>query len=337
MRIIKYVEALREALREELAKNPNLIVMGEDIGIFGGAFGVTQGLYKDFPDRIIDTPISEAAIAGAAYGAAITGTKVCAEIMFMDFSFIAMDQIINSAAKSRYMFGGQTTVPVVYRMTAGSGGQQAAQHSQSLEVLFAHIPGLKVVMPSTPYDAKGLLKASLNDNNPVVFIEHKMLYSTKGPVPSEEYLIPIGKAEVKREGSDITAVATSLMVGRTVAAAESLSREGIEVEVVDPRTIRPLDKETILASVRKTGRLLVVHEACKSYGMAGELIAVTVEEASESLRSPPARVCGYDVPIPYNRRLESMSIPSIEDIQKSVRKCLLHSLPNRSALFTGDR
>lgn len=322
MRNITYVKALREALREELIKDPDMIVMGEDIGLYGGAFAVTQGLFKEFPGRIIDTPISESAIAGGAYGAAITGTKVCAEIMFMDFSFIAMDQIINSAAKSRYMFGGQTKVPVVYRMTGGSGGQQAAQHSQSLEVLYAHIPGLKVVMPSTPYDAKGLLKAALNDYNPVVFIEHKMLYSTKGPVPEEEYMVPIGKGDIKRKGSDITVVATSFMVSRALEAAESLSSEGISVEVVDPRTIRPLDKELIIDSVKKTGRLVVVHEACKSYGMAGEIMALTIEEAYRSLKSPPMRVCGYDIPMPYNRNLEIMAIPSKEDIERAVRSSL---------------
>lgn len=322
MRNLTYVKALREALREELIKDPNMVVMGEDIGLYGGAFAVTQGLYKEFPDRIIDTPISEAAIAGGAYGAAITGTKVCAEIMFMDFSFIAMDQIINSAAKSRYMFGGQTKVPVVYRMTGGSGGQQAAQHSQSLEVIFAHIPGLKVVMPSTPYDAKGLLKAALNDNNPVVFIEHKMLYTTKGQVPEEEYIVPIGKGDIKKEGNDITVVVTSLMVGRALEAADKLESEGISVEVIDPRTIRPLDKELIIKSVKKTGRLLVVHEACRSYGMAGEIMALTIEGAYDSLKSAPLRLCGYDVPIPYNRRLEVMAIPSCEDIEKTVKKCL---------------
>lgn len=322
MRQITYVKALREALREELIKDSKMIVLGEDVGVFGGAFAVTQGLFKEFPDRIIDTPISESAIAGGAYGAAITGSKVCAEIMFMDFSFIAMDQIINSAAKSRYMFGAQTKVPVVYRMTGGSGGQQAAQHSQSLEVLFAHIPGLKVVMPSTPFDAKGLLKAALNDNNPIIFIEHKLLYSTKGEVPEEEYMIPIGKGDIKREGSDITIVATSLMVGRALEAATRLSAEGISAEVVDPRTIRPLDKELIVNSVKKTGRLLVVHEACKSYGMAGEVMALAIEEAYSSLKAAPRRLCGYDIPIPYNRDLEKLAIPSVEDIQTATISCI---------------
>lgn len=290
-----------------------------------GAFSVTSGLYKEFPGRILDTPISEAAIAGGAYGAAITGTKVCAEIMFIDFSFIAMDQIINSAAKSRYMFGGQAKIPIVYRMTGGTGGQQAAQHSQNLEVLFAHIPGLKVVMPSTPYDAKGLLKAALNDNNPIIFIEHKMLYSTKGPVPEEEYTIPLGKADIKREGKDVTVVATSYMVGKALEAADELKGDGISIEVIDPRTIRPLDKETIISSVKKTGRLIVVHEACKAYGMAGEIVTLAIEEAYENLASPPIRVCGYDIPIPYNRNLEKLAIPSKENIKDAIHKSLGYS------------
>ena len=322
MREITYAKALREALKEELIKDPNMIIMGEDVGLYGGAFSVTSGLYKDFPDRVLDTPISEAAIAGGAYGAAITGTKVCAEIMIIDFSFIAMDQIINSAAKSRYMFGGQAKIPIVYRMTGGTGGQQAAQHSQNLEVLFAHIPGLKVVMPSTPYDAKGLLKAALNDNNPIIFIEHKMLYSTKGLVPEEEYTIPLGKADIKREGTDITVVATSFMVGKALEAADDLSNEGISVEVIDPRTIRPLDKKTIIGSINKTGRLIIVHEACKTYGMAGEIIALAIEEAYEKFIAPPIRVCGYDIPIPYNRNLEKLAIPSKEDIKDAIRKSM---------------
>ncbi|MDO8685514.1 MAG: alpha-ketoacid dehydrogenase subunit beta [Clostridiales bacterium] len=325
MREITYAKALREALKEELIKDPNMIVIGEDVGLYGGAFSVTSGLYKEFPGRILDTPISEAAIAGGAYGAAITGTKVCAEIMFIDFSFIAMDQIINSAAKSRYMFGGQAKIPVVYRMTGGTGGQQAAQHSQNLEVLFAHIPGLKVVMPSTPYDAKGLLKAALNDYNPIIFIEHKMLYSTKGHVPEEEYTIPLGKADIKREGKDVTVVATSYMVGKALEAADELKEDGISIEVIDPRTIRPLDKETIISSVKKTGRLVVVHEACKTFGMAGEIISIAIEEAYEKLVAPPIRVCGYDIPIPYNRNLEKLAVPSKEDIKNAVGKSLKYS------------
>lgn len=322
MRQITYAEAIREALAEEMRKDPHMFVIGEDVAFRGGAFTVTKGLYKEFPDRIIDTPISESAIAGAAYGAAITGSKAVAEFMYSDFSFIGMDQIINSAAKSRYMFGGQAAIPVVYRLPGGGGRQNAAQHSQSLEVLFAHIPGLKVVMPSTPYDAKGLMKASLNDKNPVVFIEHKVLYSVKGDVPEEEYSVPIGKAEVKRQGKDVTVVATSLMVHRALAAADRLGNRGISIEVIDPRTIKPLDTECIINSVKKTGRLVVVHEAPRTYGMAGEIIASVSEEAFDYFNAPPLRVGGKDVPMPYNRGLEASAIPSEEDIERVVMQAV---------------
>lgn len=323
MREITYVSALREAMREELKKDPNMFILGEEIGVWGGAFGVTHGLLKEFPGRIIDTPISEAAIAGAAYGAAVAGSKVCAEIMFIDFSFIAMSSIINMAAKSRSMFGGQfAKLPIVYRMQGGAGGQQGACHSQSLEVLYAHIPGLKVVMPSTPYDAKGLLKSALNDNNPVVFIEHKLLYSAKGPVPEGEYTIPLGKGDIKRAGDDVTVVATSLMVNRVLEAAETMAKEGISVEVVDPRTIRPFDKDMIINSVKKTGRLMVVHEACKTFGMAGELITTVIEENFADLKTAPKRLCGLDIPIPYNKKLEALSVPSVEDIKKEIRQLM---------------
>ncbi|MDO8685436.1 MAG: alpha-ketoacid dehydrogenase subunit beta [Clostridiales bacterium] len=322
MRQITFAEAIREALTEEMRKDPHMFIIGEDVAFRGGAFTVTKGLYKEFPDRMIDTPISESAIAGAAYGAAITGSKAVAEFMYSDFCFIGMDQIINSAAKSRYMFGGQATIPVVYRLPGGGGKQNAAQHSQSLEVLFANIPGLKVVMPSTPYDAKGLMKASLNDKNPIVFIEHKSLYFTKGEVPEDEYTVPIGKGDIKRSGSDITVVATSLMVGRALEAAEKLNIQGISVEVVDPRTIRPLDTELIITSVKKTGRLVVVHEAPKTYGMAGEIIAAVTEEAFDYFNAPPVRVCGKDVPMPYNKKLEALAMPSADEIANAIKKMM---------------
>lgn len=322
-REITYVEAVREALTEEMEKDSTLFLIGEDIGWRGGAFTATRGLYKKFPGRVIDTPISESAIAGAAYGAVITGTKVCAEIMYMDFSFIAMDQIINSAAKSRYMFGGQAKVPVVYRMSCGSGRQQAAQHSQSLEVLFANIPGLKVIMPSTPYDAKGLLKSALNDYNPIVFVEHKALYFKKGEVPEDEYFIPIGVAEVKKPGEDVTVVATSSMISRVLAVAKKMEKEQISVEVVDPRTIRPLDKKTILKSLEKTGRLIIVHEAPKTYGMGAEISALAVEEGFDFLDAPVIRIGGKECPIPYNKTLEANAIPTEKDIQEGIRKILL--------------
>lgn len=318
MKEITYAEAIREALAEEMRKDPNMFIIGEDVALRGGAFTVTKGLYREFPQRVIDTPISESAIAGAAYGAALTGSKAVAEFMYSDFVFIGMDQIVNSAAKSRYMFGGQASIPVVYRLPGGGGRQNAAQHSQSLEVMFAHVPGLKVLMPSTPYDAKGLMKSALNDNNPIIFIEHKALYFTKGMVPEEEYFVPIGKGDIKRLGSDVTVVATSLMVGRALAAAEKLDKKGVSVEVIDPRTIKPIDKDLIVGSVKKTGRLVVVHEAPKTYGMAGEIITMVSEEAFDYFNAKPLRVCGKDVPMPYNRKLEAYAIPSEEEIINAV-------------------
>lgn len=320
MRLITYAEAIREAIREEMRKDPNMFVIGEDVAFRGGAFTVTKDLYKEFPDRMIDTPISESAIAGAAYGAAITGSKAIAEFMYADFSFIGMDQILNSAAKSRYMFGGQATIPVVYRLPGGGGRQNAAQHSQSLEALYANIPGLKVIMPSTPYDAKGLMKAALNDKNPIIFVEHKVLYFTKSEVPEEEYVIPIGKGDVKRRGEDVTVVATSAMVPKALKAAEKLSGQGISVEVIDPRTIKPLDTELIVNSVKKTGRLVVVHEAPKSFGIGAEIVAEITEQAFDYLNATPLRVGGKEAPLPYNRKLEAAVIPAEEDIENAVIK-----------------
>ncbi len=322
MRKITYSEAVREALLEEMTKDPRLFLIGEDIGWRGGVFKATHGLYRMFPNRVIDTPISESAIAGAAYGAAICGSKVCAEIMYMDFSFLAMDQIINSAAKSRYMFGGQAKIPVVYRMPCGSGRQQAAQHSQNLEVLYANIPGLKVIMPSTPYDAKGLLKSALNDYNPIVFVEHKSLYFIKGEVPEDEYYIPIGLADVKKAGNDLTLVATSSMVLRSMTLAEEMEKEGISVEVIDPRTIRPLDKKLILESLQKTGRLVIVHEAPTTYGMGAEVAALAAGEGFDFLNAPVVRVGGKECPMPYNRRLETCAIPTENDIRNGIEKVL---------------
>jgi len=322
MRNITYSEAIREALVEEMTKDPYLFLIGEDIGWRGGVFKATKDLYEIFPNRVMDTPISESAIAGAAYGAAISGSKVCAEIMYMDFSFLAMDQIINSAAKSRYMFGGQTEVPVVFRMPCGSGRQQAAQHSQSLEVLYAHIPGLKVIMPATPYDVKGLLKSALNDYNPIVFVEHKSLYFIKGEVPEDEYYIPIGVADVKKQGTDLTLVATSLMVLRSMKVAEIMEKKGISVEVIDPRTIRPLDKETILKSLQKTGRLVIVHEAPTTYGVGAEIAALAVGEGFDLLDAPVIRIGGKSCAIPYNRTLETHAIPTEKDITAGIEKVL---------------
>jgi len=319
---ITYAEAVRAALREEMIRDERVFLFGEDIGRYGGAFGVTFGLLDEFGEqRVKETPISEAAIVGAATGAALVGMRPVAEIMFMDFILLAMEQLVNQAAKARFMFGGKATVPMVIRMTGGSGTGAAAQHSQSLESLLIHIPGIKVVNPSTPYDAKGLLTSSIRDPNPVCFVEHKQLYKTKGEVPEGEYTIPIGVADVKRKGSDITVVAGNIMVPRTMAAAHKLVQEGIEVEVVDPRTLRPLDVETITNSVRKTGRLLVVHEACQTGGWAGEVIAcVASSRAFDYLDAPMRRLAGADVPIPYNRNLELAAVPQEQDIEREIRR-----------------
>jgi len=321
-REITYLEAIREALTQEMRRDPNVFLIGEDIGVYGGAFGVTWGMLEEFgPERIRETPISEAAIAGAATGAALMGMRPIMEIMFMDFVTIAMNQLVNQAAKIRFMFGGKASIPLVCRTPAGSGTGAAAQHSQCLEQWFVHVPGIKVVAPSTPADAKGLLVASIRDNNPVMFVEHKLLYRTKGPVPEELYTIPLGTADVKREGKHLTIVAYSVMVPRALEAAQQLASEGIEAEVVDPRTLKPLDKQTIIRSVCKTGRVLIVHEAPVTGGFGGELAAVIAEsEAFDYLEAPIRRVCGRDVPIPYNRTLERAAVPQVEDIVVAARR-----------------
>ncbi|NIS79745.1 MAG: alpha-ketoacid dehydrogenase subunit beta, partial [Anaerolineales bacterium] len=294
-------------------------------GVYGGAFGVTAGLLEEFgEERIIDTPISELGIAGAAAGAALSGMRPVAEIMFMDFTTLATEQLVNQAAKIRFMFGGTATVPMVLRTPSGSGTGAAAQHSQSLEAWYAHIPGLKVVQPSTPFDAKGLLISSIRDNNPVVFIEHKLLYRTKGHVPEEPFTIPLGKSEVKRKGKDLTIVATAIMVPRTLEAAGILEQEGIDVELVDPRTLKPLDEEPIVESVIKTGRVMVVHEAVKTGGIGGEIAARIAEsEAFEFLDAPIVRLGGRDMPIPYNRTLEYHTVPQVENIVEAARDLML--------------
>lgn len=316
-----YAEAVRSALREEMLRDERVFLFGEDIGRYGGAFGVTFGLLDEFgPQRVKETPISEAAIIGAAAGAALVGMRPVAELMFMDFILLTMEQLVNQAAKVRFMFGGKATVPMVIRMPGGAGTGAAAQHSQSLESLLIHIPGIKVVNPSTPYDAKGLLLSSIRDPNPVCFVEHKLLYKSKGEVPEEEYTIPIGLADVKREGSDITVVAGNIMVPRTLSVAEKLSQEGIEVELVDPRTLRPLDVDTIATSVAKTGKLLVIHEACQTGGWAGEVIAsISSSPAFDYLDAPMRRLAGADVPIPYNRNLENAAVPQEADIEREIR------------------
>jgi len=324
MREISYRDALREALREEMLRDPTVFLIGEDIGRYwGGAFKVTKGLAEEFGDeRVRDTPISENAIIGVAVGAAITGMRPVAEIMFGDLTALAMDQIANQAAKIRYMFGGQAKVPLVIRTPFGGGVNIAAHHSQSLEAWFMHVPGLQVVVASTPYDAKGLLKTAIRNDNPVVFCEHKLLYPLTGPVPEEEYTIPFGVADVKREGRDVTVVATLYMVHKALAAAETLAKEGVSVEVVDPRTLVPLDKETITESVKKTGRVVVVTEDCKTAGVSAELAALIAEEALDYLDAPIKRVTTFDVPIPFSPPLENFVIPDEKRIIKAIKEII---------------
>jgi acetoin:2,6-dichlorophenolindophenol oxidoreductase subunit beta len=318
---ITYRQAIKDALVEEMRRDESVFLIGEDIGTYGGAFGVSAGMLEEFgSERIVETPISEEAIIGAAAGAAMVGMRPIAEMMFMDFILLAMEPLVNQAAKARYMFGGKATVPMVVRMPSGSGTGAAAQHSQSLETILMHIPGIKVVAPSTPYDAKGLLLSSIRDQNPVCFVEHKLLYKSKGDVPEEAYTIPLGVADIKQVGSDITVVASGIMVHKTLEAASSLANEGISVEVVDPRTLRPLDVDTIAKSVKKTGRLLIVHEAVKTAGWAGEVMASISETPSwDYLDAPMRRLAGKDVPIPYNRNLEEAAVPQVEDILQEIR------------------
>ncbi|HZG80899.1 MAG TPA: alpha-ketoacid dehydrogenase subunit beta [Brevibacillus sp.] len=323
-RTITYAAALNEALREEMKRDEDVIILGEDIGDYGGVFNVTKGLIEEFGrERIIDTPISEAGFTGAGVGAAMTGLKPVVEIMWVDFTFVAMDQILNQAAKMSYMSGGQTAVPMVIRTQGGGGRGNAAQHSQSLEAIFAQVPGIKVVAPSTPYDAKGLLKQSIREGCPVMFLENKMLYNQRGEVPEEEYVIPLGVADIKRTGSDVTVVSLSRMVQFSLDAAEQLAQEGgISAEVIDLRTIVPLDVETVKQSVAKTNRLVIVQEAHRSYGWGAELAARIQEEAFDDLDSPVLRVAAEDVPIPYNLKLEKETLPQVADIVREVKKAL---------------
>ncbi len=324
-RDLSYQEAIREALREELVRDPAVFIMGEDIGKHGGAFGVTRTLFDQFgPTRIINTPISENSIVGAGTGAALVGMRPVMEIMFVDFSGLAMDQICTQAAKLRLMTGGQVKVPWVLRMPQGGGAGKsiAAQHSQSLEVWYAHIPGLKVVLPSTPYDAMGLLKAAIRDDNPVIFLEQKFLYAFRGLAPEKEYIVPLGKCDVKRQGQDVTVVASGLMVWYAMLAAKIVAAEGIDVEVVDVQTISPLDRATIGQSARKTGRVVVVAEACKSYGPTGEWALTAMEEAFEYLRAPIVRITGRDTPIPFADSIEKGVWPETEDVVAAIRSVM---------------
>jgi pyruvate/2-oxoglutarate/acetoin dehydrogenase E1 component len=317
-----YSQALNMALREEMKRDDRVFCLGEDIK--DSTYGVTRGLWEEFgPKRVVGTPISEAAIGGAALGSAAIGLRPVAEFMYMTFMMCAMDQMVNQAGKSKYMFGGKAVLPIVYRTMAGAGKANAAQHTQDLAAWFAHVPGMKVVMPTTAYDAKGLLKTAIRDDNPVIFIENKVLYATaKENVPEDDYTVPFGKASVRRKGKDVTIVALQRMVETALEAAEELAREGIECEVIDPRTLVPLDIDTIASSVKKTHRAVVVHEAHERVGFGAELVAQIVTHAFDYLDAPPVRVANPNVPTPFSRALEELSIPSVNQIADAVRKSL---------------
>lgn len=320
-REIMYREALNEALQEEMRRDETVFIMGEGIAERGGSFKVTAGLLDEFgPLRIIDTPIAEASFTGAGVGAAITGMRPIVEILFIDFTSLILDQIVNQAAKYKFMSGGKGSVPLVLRTQGGSGNSLAAQHSQSLEAWYYHVPGLKLVMPSTPYDAKGLLKSAIRDDDPVIFLEHKLLYMNKGQVPKDEYLIEFGKGDIKRPGKDVTIVAWSNMVPRCLSAAEKLAQEGIDVEVVDPRTLVPLDKNIILESVKKTHHLLIVQEAIRRGGVASDIASIVQEEAFADLDAPVRILAGKNTPMPYNLSLEKACVPSEEDVIETIRE-----------------
>jgi len=320
-RELSYAEAIREAMDIALSSDDRVVLMGEDIGVYGGAFQVTGDLvHKYGEDRVMDTPISELGGAGVAVGAALTGLRPIFEFQFSDFAALAMEQIVNQAAKIRFMLGGSVSVPVVMRFPAGSGTGAAAQHSQSIEAWLGHVPGLKVVQPSTPEDAKGLLLAALEDPDPVMIFEHKILYKMKGPVPEGHYTTPIGKAAVRRKGQTLSIVATSLMVHKALEAAETLAAEGIDAEVIDLRTVRPMDRETVLASVRKTGRLICVYEGVKTLGVGAEVSAMVAEsDAFDFLDAPIIRLGGAESPIPYNPELEKAVVPQVPDILQAAR------------------
>lgn len=318
-----YREALNAALLEEMRSDDSVFVMGEGIAERGGSFKVTVDLLKEFgPERIIDTPISEASFTGAGVGAAITGMRPVVEILFSDFTMLILDQLVNQAAKYNLMTGGTGKVPMVLRTQGGVGNGLAAQHSQSLEAIFYHIPGLKLVMPSTPKDAKGLLKASIRDENPVIFLEHKLLYMNKGMVPEDDYTIELGKAEVKKEGTDVTIIAWSNMLQRSLAAAEKLEQEGLSIEVVDPRTLVPLDKETILASVRKTERVVIAQEAVRRGGIGSDIASIIQEEAFDYLNAPIKIIAGLNTPVPFNLNLEKLVVPQVQDIVDGVKELI---------------
>ena len=321
VREITFGDALREALREEMLKDETIFLLGEDIAFHGGDFAVTKGLLAEFGEkRVKDTPISETAIVGLSLGAASAGMRPIAEIMFSDFLGVCMDQILNQVSKMRYMSGGQVKTPIVIRTAFGAGISAGPQHSQSPEAIFMHIPGLQIVLPSNPYDAKGLLKTAIRSDNPVMFFEHKLLYSMKGSVPEEEYYVPFGKADIKRSGEDVTIFATALMVHKALLAAEKLEKEGLSAEVIDLRTLVPLDKDTLISSVKRTGHAVVVHEAWKRGGAGAEIASTIMEEAMDYLDAPVKRVAGLNVPAPFSPALEKYVVPNENDIIKAVKE-----------------
>ena len=320
MRQITYRDALKEAMQEEMRRDPSVFLLGEDIGRYGGVYAVTKGLFEEFgPQRVKDTPLAEGVIVGAATGAAAVGTRPIAEIMYVNFMTFCMDQVVNQAAKMRYMFGGKIEVPMVIRTQGGAGTFCAAQHSESLESWFIHIPGLKVVMPSTPYDAKGLLKSSIRDNNVVIFIEHNLLYNTKGDVPEEEYRVPLGSADIKRKGDDVTIITYSKMVLTALEAADELAKNGINVEVIDLRTLSPLDIDPVVESVKKTGYAVICEADCKTGGVGAEILSQISEHAFDYLDGPIVRVAGKDTPLPYSPVLENAAVPDKDEIIKAVK------------------
>ncbi len=321
MKTMSMMEAIREAMNKRMREDRNVLLFGEDVGAFGGCFGVSAGMFDEFgPERVRDTPISEGVIIGTAVGAAATGLKPIAELMFMDFATVGADQLVNQAAKMRYMFGGKITLPMVVRLPLGAGISAAAQHSQSLEAWLAHIPGLKVVYPSSPADAYGLMLQSIDDENPVIFLEHKVLYGASGEVDENMAPIKFGIGDVKREGGDITIVATGKMVHEALAAAEKLSADGIEAEVFDPRTLFPFDKEGLLKSLEKTNKAVIVTEENKRGSFAGEISAIIAEDGFDYLDGPVVRVCAMNTPVPFSPVLEQYYIPSVEDIVTAVKK-----------------
>jgi len=323
MREITYLEAIREAMSEEMRKDKNLFLIGQDVGAYGGEWLISGDMYSEFGDwRVHDAPISEQTIVGCGIGASITGCRAIIEIPFNDFLPMCMDQICNQAAKFHYMFGGQISVPIVIRSAYGGFTTAGEQHSQSFEAWFTHVPGLKVVVPSTPYDVKGLLKTAINDKNPVLFFEHKMLLSVKGGVPEEEYEIPFGVADIKKKGNDVTVIATSYMVSKALNVANKMEKEGISIEVIDPRTLVPLDKEAIINSVKKTGKVVIVHESCKRGGIGGEIGCMIAEECFDYLDAPIKRIGGKNTPIPFPSLLENYVLPSENNIEDAIKEIM---------------